>query len=230
MDVRNWRVVTKLPGIPDGCSDVGRWVRDSVAASIKRLKVPQLHGVLLHKPRELLGSQGHSLYAALVALRQTGETAAIGVSIYGPEELDLYWQQFTFDIVQAPFNVIDRRLSSSGWLARLTKAGVKVHTRSAFLQGLLLMTPATRPKAFETWQPLWDQWDAWLRSEHVTALQACINFAQATPGIDRIIVGVDSRSQLREILSAAAKTAPTVPASLASNDQHLINPGNWNAS
>ena len=40
--------------------------------------------------------------------------------------------------MQAPLNIFDRRLISSGWFKKLKNKKVEVHARSIFLQGLLL--------------------------------------------------------------------------------------------
>jgi Aldo/keto reductase family. len=106
------------------------------------------------------------------------------VSIYNPEELDTLVDKFQVDIVQAPFNILDRRLQTTGWLSRLYEEKVEVHVRSIFLQGLLLMDQGMRPQMFTRWQPLWDQWDNWLREESLTPLEACLGFALSHPEVD----------------------------------------------
>lgn len=226
--VGEWRVVTKLPGIPAECTDVEGWVFESVRRSIGRLNVGKLYGLLLHHPRQLLSDDGDALYDAMRRIRSEGLVQRIGVSIYAPDELDVLTPRFAFDLVQAPFNVLDRRLVSSGWLRRLKEAGVEVHTRSAFLQGLLLMSAADRPKKFTRWQSLWSRWDAWLAEQRTTPLEACLAFVLGTKDIDRMIVGVDSRAQLKEILSSVDAHVAKVPDTIASDDQQLINPGLWN--
>lgn len=225
--VENWRVVSKLPEIPKNITDVAQWVGESVHGSLERLKIPKLDGLLLHRPEELLSSKGKELYSALIAVKDKGKTGKIGVSIYSPDELNSLWPKFKFDIVQAPFNIIDRRLASSGWLARLHNSGVEVHTRSAFLQGLLLMHPKELPEAFSRWQPLWEKWHEWTDLIAMTPLQACLGFAISYSEISRVVVGVDSLGQLKEILSnvKAAKVAP--PDALESSDEDLINPSRW---
>jgi preprotein translocase subunit SecY len=65
----------------------------------------------------------------------------IGASIYNPLDLEEMSKTFRFDLIQAPFNLVDRRLQKTGWLKKLKDKGVEIHTRSAFLQGLLLMSP-----------------------------------------------------------------------------------------
>jgi hypothetical protein len=228
--VGGWQVVSKLPPAPAGCADVAGWVRGAVHGSLQRLGVSRLHGLLLHEPRELLAAHGSALQGALLALKEAGLVSRIGVSVYGPEELAALWPRMQVDIVQAPFNVIDRRLQESGWLTRLHDAGAEIHVRSVFLQGLLLMPSASRPAAFARWQRLWDQWQSWLTGQQLTALQACLGFALGRCEIDRVIVGVDSVTQLQEIVAAAQTPAVTPPESLRSDDPELLNPSRWRVS
>ena len=225
--VDQWQVITKLPEIPLTCADVASWVQDSVADSLDRLRVPRLHGLLLHRSQQLLGLHGDKLYRALVFVRDQGKVEKIGLSVYGPDELDVIWPSYQFDLVQAPFNILDRRLVSSGWLNRLRQAGTEVHVRSVFLQGLLLMDTANRPEKFNLWQSLWDDWHRWLTDHALTPLQACLNFATSQPEINRVVVGVDSLEQLREIFACAENLGKIPPESLMSDDLDLINPSHW---
>lgn len=179
--VSQWQVISKLPAIPEGCIDVAAWTRECVAASLRRLGIDQLRGLLLHRPEQLLAPQGDALYFALTHLKNDGLVQKIGVSIYGSEELNALNAKFRFDIVQAPLNLFDRRLIDSGWLARLSQQGTEVHVRSVFLQGLLLMQPAGRPEKFNRWQPLWDRWQQWLADTKLTPLQACLRPVLAQP-------------------------------------------------
>jgi aryl-alcohol dehydrogenase-like predicted oxidoreductase len=226
--VSQWQVVSKLPVIPVGCPDVAAWVRASVAASLDRLHIRRLRGLLLHDSGQLLGTQGTALYGALTQLKTDGLVQKIGVSIYEPEELDALSSTYNFDMVQAPLNIFDRRLIDSGWLVRLSHNGIEVHVRSVFLQGLLLMQPANRPEKFNRWQPLWSRWQKWLGDIGLTPVQACLRTIPAQPEIDRVIVGVDRLTQLKEILSAAEGDLLDVPAELHCEDVRLINPAHWN--
>lgn len=225
--VREWQVVSKLPAMPDGHIDVAGWVRESVLGSLVRLKIPKLHGLLLHRPQQLLGLNGHKLYRALIALKDEGKVEKIGISIYDPNELDILLPHFHFDLVQAPFNIIDRRLHTSGWLVRLYQLGIEVHTRSVFLQGLLLMECATRPEFFRRWQLLWDRWYDWLADQSVTPVQACLGFAMLQPEISRVVVGLDSLKQLQNILADIDTPLVMPPETLMCEDINLINPSLW---
>jgi aryl-alcohol dehydrogenase-like predicted oxidoreductase len=225
--IHGWQVVSKLPALPDQCDDILGWVRASVQGSLRRLAIPRLSGLLLHRPRELLGANGVALHRALCVIRELGEAEKIGVSIYDPEDLELLWPRYALDLVQAPFNVLDRRLVSSGWLARLHDGGVEIHVRSVFLQGLLLMQEGTRPRYFDRWQSVWERWQRWLASENVSALRAALGCALAQRAVGRVVVGVDSVGQLRDILAAGADDAADCPDQLGCSDPELINPSMW---
>jgi hypothetical protein len=186
-----------------------------------------LYGLLSHRPQQLLEPVGNALYRALLEAKDRGEVTKIGVSIYGPEDLDALGSQFVFDLIQGPMNVFDRRLSASGWLAKLHAAGVEVHIRSIFLQGLLLMQSPRRPARFHAWQHLWEKWDGWLEEQSLTPLQACMGFAISQHDVDGIVVGVDSLGHLKGILESAKRVPVPPPAHLQSEDLELINPSRW---
>ena len=225
--VTDWQVVSKLPALPEQCDDVATWVRNQVQASLERLRTTKLQGLLLHRPEQLLGEHGRDLYNALLALKHDGLVAKIGLSIYDPLELDALTKNFKIDLVQAPFNVLDRRLITSGWMNKLAQMDIELHTRSVFLQGLLLMPSHSRPTKFNRWRSTWQQWDQWLVETGFTPLQACLRDALAHTGIARVIVGVDSLIQFKDLVLAAQGSVPELPRDLSSTDIDLINPGRW---
>jgi aryl-alcohol dehydrogenase-like predicted oxidoreductase len=223
-----WGVISKLPLLPDDVGNIRQWVKESAEASLLRLKIPCLHGLLLHRPEQLLGPRGAELYAALLELKESGLTQRVGVSIYDPVELDQLCARYQFDVVQCPFSLIDRRLLDSGWLYRLRDLGTELHVRSVFLQGLLLMPPAARPAKFSRWEGLWSNWQRWLEQTSMTPLQACLNYALSFPEIGNVVLGVDQTSQLLEIIGIIGLATPAAPKDLQSTDLRLINPSHWN--
>ncbi len=228
-----WKTVTKLPAIPENCQNLEEWVIKSVYGSLERLRIPKLYGLLLHRPKKLLGASELQLYSALLNCKDRGYVQKIGISIYDPSELEEILDKYPIDLVQAPFNVIDRRLETSislngsCWLDRLRESGVEIHVRSIFLQGLLLMKLNQRPEKFSRWNDLWSEWDTWLEDNHISALKACLNFALSYKQINRIVVGVDSLSHLEGILENIEGKFPVTPSSLISNDSNLLNPSCW---
>ena len=220
-------MISKLPQIDAESGDISSWVQQSVDGILNRLQIFQLYGLLLHRPDQLLSSTGEELYQSLNLMKKQGLVKKIGISIYSPTELDALCKQFSFDLIQAPFNVLDRSLEKSGWLDQLKKLGVEIHGRSVFLQGLLLMNPLTRPAYFERWQPLLQKWESWLVENNLTPLQGCLGFVLSNPHIDRVVVGVDSLEQLQEIIAATTGIFLSPPDDLCCDDPDLINPARW---
>jgi aryl-alcohol dehydrogenase-like predicted oxidoreductase len=186
-----------------------------------------LYGLLLHRPHQLLDSQGDALYRALQRVKLAGHVQKIGVSIYEPSELDTLISRFDLDLVQSPFSVLDRRLDDSGWLSRLHKCGTEVHVRSVFLQGLLVMTPDRRPAAFARWASVLRSYDVWVERSGFSATMLCLQFALARPEISRVVVGVDTFTQLDELVTASRSGAMRVPVDVGCADDELLNPARW---
>lgn len=225
--VNEWEIISKLPAAELDSSDIRKWVTNSITESLKRLRVSKLNGILLHDSSQLSGADGKALYDSLQDLKQQGLVEKIGVSIYNPDELDLIMDKYKLDIVQAPFNVFDQRLDKSGWLTRLHDLGIEVHTRSAFLQGLLLMDIENRPEKFSRWQEHWQLWHQWLIDQNVSPLQACLGYVLSHSEIDRVVVGVDSLTHIQEIIASVLEPCNKLPEIFSSNDLDLINPSRW---
>lgn len=225
--VANWQIFSKLPRMPDDISDVDGWVEAQIVGSLSRLKVAQLDGVLLHYPVQVFSGQGRKLPIALQKSREAGLVKKIGASIYGPGELSDLLGVFDVDLIQSPLNIVDRRLIDAGWLAKLTLAGVEVHVRSVFLQGLLLMAESKRPGKFTQWQSLWAVWDSWLRRNNLTALEACLRFALNVDDVSKVVIGVDGVNHLKQILAIPSQRLPELPDFSGLYDERLINPSTW---
>lgn len=221
------KVVTKLPAVPDSCTDVAQWVHAQWQGSLKRLGCNSLYGLLLHSPSQLLDGIGAELYGVLQSLKAQGLVSKVGVSVYRPAELDALCDRYAIDLVQAPLNILDRSLVDSGWAHRLKKNGVEVHARSAFLQGLLLMPREKRHAKFERWKDIWSEWDQWLAETGLLPLEACLRFANTLECIDRVIVGVDNLQQLEDIIAAAEGVLPSLPQFKTLQDDRLLNPATW---
>ncbi|WP_119393895.1 aldo/keto reductase [Salinibius halmophilus] len=226
INTSSFNIVTKFPAMPLCDTLPSDFIQDSLTSSLAKLRQESIYGALLHRPMQLLESYGPQLYSELVRQKRLGFIKNIGISIYSPAELDLL-TKFDFDLVQTPMNILDKRLASSHWLTKLKEKGIEVHVRSCFLQGLLLMPKRSRPNYFTRWSPLFDVYDNWLAEEGISPIQACLGFLKSFPEIDKIVVGVESLSQLKQLISAYKGETINIPAELNSNDIDLIEPSRW---
>jgi aryl-alcohol dehydrogenase-like predicted oxidoreductase len=150
------------------------------------------------------------------------------VSVYNARELDAVLDVFEPEIVQAPLNALDQRLAASGHLARLKRQGVEVHSRSVFLQGLLLMEPKALPAHFAAHRSRLAGYRDAVSATGMTPTQAALSAVLACPEVDCVIVGVCSRAQLEEVVAAAGQARPADELlRFACEDEDLIDPSRW---
>ena len=226
-NLAKFEITSKLPAVPSNCLNVEEWVLEQTVSSLKRLRTDKLNDLLLHRPGQLLESNGEKIYKSMLRLKEQGMVDKIGVSVYGPDELSELIKRFDFDVIQGPMNILDRRMENTGMLKQLKKIGVAIHIRSAFLQGLLLMPSEKIPVYFTPWASLIKQYHHWLNQQGISPLQACLSYLNQYSDIDKIIVGVDSIWQLKQIAAAMDTPITDIPDCLQSVDEGLINPSRW---
>lgn len=227
--VGNWSVMTKVPSLSKLADDrVEHAVRESVLNSLDRLRLSKLYAILAHDGRDLTGARGAGFLAALEALRSEGLVHWLGVSVYEPEELD-HVEVAATDIVQAPFNILDRRIIASGQASALSARGGALHVRSIFLQGLLLMVPDLRPAYFVRWSPLLARLDACAMKSGLDPLALCLGFVTQQPLVARCVVGAETPLQVEQIVAAcvAGHNVALNLDDLGATDPDLIDPRHW---
>lgn len=227
LGVQGWKVISKLPAMPISLNKPEEWVIKQVRSSLSKVRIPQLDGLLLHKPSDLLGCHRDSYVGALRRIKDDGLARSVGYSIYSPNELEALLKAFTPDIVQAPLNIFDRRLLTSGWLKRLADLGIRVHARSALLQGLLVMPERSRPVWFDRWRPTWQAWSSACKKLKSNPLELALGYVLSHETIERVVVGVDSAVHLKQVIEASARPFQGPFPQICSNDLELIEPYRW---
>ena len=89
-----FNLVSILPAVAAGCVDVKIWIQEQVTKSLVRLGVDAVHGLLLHRPEQLLGTDGKIIYQTLQNLKETGQIQKVGVSIYDPSVIRTLFPQY----------------------------------------------------------------------------------------------------------------------------------------
>jgi hypothetical protein len=227
LGVKDFSVISKIV-IPDAWSGkLSDWVLGELEGTLSRLRSGTLHGLLIHNPSNLHMSEGLKFFDVLCGLKADGLVENIGISIYTPEDLDSLPPELKFDIVQMPMNIMDRRLERGDFLEKLRGTGAQIHIRSAFLQGLLLLPESRIPVYFDPWRSLLSDFVSWAAENKISPLRACLSYVNQIPEISKIIVGVDSQRQLRQIITAILEPGIVIPDHLQTDDLGLINPSLW---
>lgn len=227
-ETRGFRIVSKtLPlSAADDNDPVGQVV-SRARESLTRLRVTQLDGLLVHHAGDLLGAQGEALYSALQTLRSEGAIARLGVSVYTPEEARTIARRFAVDLIQVPINVLDQSFATTGTLAWLHERDIEVHTRSAFLQGLLMAD--VLPAFLKSLAPGFERFREICRDASLSPLEGALSYLRTLP-IDHVVIGVQSVAQLSEIVSAWQRVQTLnvdgfVDCDMATSP--AVNPANW---
>ena len=228
--IQDFEVVTKTRSFNKNIisSEEIQFLNNDFNQSLKLLSKKSIYGILIHNPSDLLKPGSEKIFEYLQELKKQGLISKIGVSVYTYEQFQKVNEYFDVDLIQLPLSILDRRLVHSGVLNKIYKKGIEIHARSIFLQGLLLMSQKTRPKKFDQWRVLWSIWDEWLNDNHLSPLEASIRYAISLPQISKVLVGVDSSEQLRNIISVSDGVLPEIPHDFFTDDINLLNPSNWN--
>ena len=121
--------------------------------------------------------------------------------------------------------MFDQRFALDGLLSTLKQQSIQIHTRSTFLQGLLLMNPETVNHYFDPWVNYLTEWHRFCKKNKFQPLEIALSFVNSFPEVDRCIVGVQSMSQLQEITSAFRKDTRSIDFSkFAIKDEYLSIP------
>ena len=227
--VKDFKIITKLPAkINWENIDINSYIFSLIEKSIKNLNVTKIYGLLLHQPMDLMSKNGDVIYKCLEDLKSQEIISKVGISIYDPDELETLIYNFDFDIVQAPYNLIDRRIEDTQWIIKLEKKKVQLHTRSVFLQGLLLMNKNNRPKYFKKWSNLFDNIDNYLIENNLSSLEHCLNAVIHNKSIERLIVGVENLKQIKSIVAVLKNNNMTkINKDFFIYVVKLINPSKW---
>lgn len=195
-------ICTKLPALGElDSSYLERLVEERLTGSLHRLRSECLDSYLIHDVTDVR-RHGDALVEALVRQRDKGRILDIGVSVYEPAELELLADYPELNVVQHPFNLLDRRLLDEDWAGRLRSAGTKLQIRSVLLQGLLAMAPESIPGSMPEARAAVETLTEILGELGVAVPAAAVAYALALDS-DRVIVAANSAAQLEELAAAA---------------------------
>mgnify|MGYP004003284695 FL=1 len=226
----DWRFVTKTPHFSDNClnSTHVNQLKESFNQSLFNLRKKNIYGLLLHSCDDLLKPGGELIFREMERLREIGMVKKIGVSAYSSKQISAILGKFNIDLIQLPINIFDQHLFVDGWLAKLKNKNVEIHARSTFLQGLLLMPRTSIPTYF---LPIKEKIELFSKSAQelsLSKLELALGYVMGINEIDKIVVGVNTIEQLREIIEATqVKVNPMEFTDVSINNPIYTNPSLW---
>ena len=166
-----------------------------------------------------------SLDDCIMTSDKKGYFKKIGFSIYSPDSLEFLITKYDIDVIQCPYNILDKRIVDSGWLYKLKKKNIEVHVRSIFLQGLLVNKKISNKKYFKKWKNKILNWFKFLTLCRITPIEYILNDL-LDHDFDRIIIGINNYDNLKEILNYKIKNN-NKSVNFKIKDLKLIDPRRW---
>jgi len=220
-----FQIITKFRNLESPFS-----LHKELKESLTKLRSASVYGYMAHDSNLLIDNP--TWWEVLKEAKLKGLVKKIGYSLYSVNQLEsLLLKQMIPDIIQFPFNVLDRRFEP--YLPELFSMGVEIHTRSVYLQGLLHMDANKLSSNLKKLKPYLMQIKEIASKDGFTASQLCLGFALQNPFINKVVIGIDNSKQLIENITfyQNSKLPGVVVNELNSIDvkeKKLLNPANWN--
>ena len=201
----------------------------ALSRSLSNTGITSFYGYLLHHFKDY--RKNPQIWNEMRALQVAGKIKRIGFSLYLEDELNyLQERKLRIDMIQVPYSIFDRRFEK--YFQQLHEAGIEIHTRSVFLQGLVFKKPEKLNNFFDKMKIKIARLRQLATINNITVAGLCLNFALSNEWVDKVIVGVDNLQNLEEIIDAQkyqpeVKDISTQLSGMREDDENIILPFNW---
>ena len=220
---KKFKFITKIK--PDERWTSLEFCEKKIERHLSRLSCNRVETFLIHDVKILFNKNGSKIFKNLEQLKNK-YFKKIGISIYEVDRLDFLTSNYSIDVIQCPFNIIDKRILNTGWFNKLKKLNIEIHARSIFLQGLLVDEFFYKRKYFKKWEYNFLKWFQWLKSNKISPIDYCLTDLLKSD-FDQIIVGINDCNNLKEIINFKKIKKSGKFFDLNKNDLNLIDPRNW---
>ena len=138
-------------------------------------------------------------------------------------------------LIQLPLSIYDQRFLRSGTINELNKAGISIHLRSIFLQGLILEDPNLWPNTISrNFKSHHESFFKKIRFLNLDLLEEVMRFPFFCKGVEAVVIGISSYKEFEQILLIWEKFKEEKPKkfkdydSLFWNQLNDIDPRKWN--
>lgn len=218
----NFKIITKVPSLSSEERTI-ETIERYIVNSLSNLKLKSLYGLLFHDSKSI--DQNYSFLSTY--LKEKKLVGKVGVSVYDPQECFDICSQHDVDIVQLPLNIFDQRFEKTGCIQYLKEKGIEVHTRSAFLQGSLLMS--TLPYKLRHLEQKHNLFKSFCAKAQKSMLSISLGYPLSIPGVDQVIVGVNTLDHFEEIIQTdySFEMSPKQLDGFSIENEAIVNPANW---
>lgn len=196
----------------------------NIKNTLKNLRTKKIHGLLVHNVQDLLRNKKYYL-EAFRSLKDKKLVNYIGVSLYNSEDIFKILKFWKPDIIQIPYNIIDRRIEKKKFINSIKKNKIKLHVRSIFFKGILT-DKKNFPSKLKKWKDKVDKWFLWCHENNIQPFEASYLFVKENKLIDNFVISFDDPQQILQLLKIKNLRKLNYP-DIKSYDKKFINPYNW---
>ena len=195
---------------------------------LNHMGIKTLDALLIHGVSDYCSPDFDWFLNGLNKSKEMGLVSKIGVSIYSIKDFEQYFKRMKIDLIQIPLNPVNQEFLELDFQNLIRKFGIEVQTRSAFLQGALLVPNfEIKTESGSINQDAYSNWWEFFHNNHDTPLSACLNFLAQFSFIESYIFGIESFAQLREIINCKKSNLNYPWRNFILSNQELIDPRLW---
>lgn len=216
-----------IPSSQTQLDDCYTQLRNALIGSLSRLHTDHVDAFICHTP---IGPQDNCVAEAFQRLKKEGLALNVGASIYEPAEALSCIADNRFSIIQIPFSLFDQRMKDANVLKAAASRSMIIHSRSAFVQGLILMNSNAIPDYLAGIRPYIVKFESLCRETGYSPRALALGYVKAQPEISHLVFGVDNLKQLREIItdfSTVTKINDDLAKTFSKIPEELIMPNKW---
>lgn len=203
--------------------------KDNILKSLKVLEIESFYGYMVHNYQTL--KENPSIYTEMLNIKNDGFTKLIGISLYENEEIQDVIDNYRFDFIQIPYNLLDNHNFRGEIIEKARKSGLEIHTRSSFLQGLFFMDIMQLPKSIDPIKKDLERIKGICNSHNMKVQDLSLGYVNSKSYIDQIVIGVDSNKQLLSNLKSAQNVLSEEiileVEEIEVENKEMLNPTNW---
>lgn len=221
---QKFNIVTKVPHNVDENS-----IEIKIKEYLKDLEVNCIELLMFHSFDSFKSNQDSC--GKLLELKAKGLINHVGVSVYTNDQIKYLLDKEHVTVVQLPFNLLDNYSVRGDLLENLKLKGKIIHTRSAFLQGLLFKKTYDENKIVQRLKSELEMLNQIVLQSNCSMEELALSYCLFHNNIDNVIIGVDSEDHLNTNIKASLYKIDENTIKKINNikikDINLLNPSLW---
>lgn len=163
--------------------------------TLSRLHTDYLDAYLLHSSRYVFND---AIIETLERIKKEGYAQKVGVSVYETAEAKKCIERSNVDFMQLPYSIFDQRMKDDGVFDMAVGNDTQIHIRSAFIQGLILMTEEQVPPFLMKAKPIVRKIDEICKEYNISRIALAMSYVKQQDAASHLVFGVDNLEQLKQ--------------------------------